>query len=551
MPSGCILREPFRFPSPATDLRMRATRLFVAGLVLAAGAPVLRAQSVDFDAATIQQLSAAMDAGTVTSERLVRLALARIEAYDEKGPRLNAVLTLNAKALEQARTLDAERKATGKRSPLHGIPVVLKDNFDTKDLPTTAGSILLEGSLPPDDAFLVKRLRDAGAVIIAKVNLSEFASGSAFSSLGGQTRNPHDPLRTPSGSSGGTGASIAAAFAVLGLGTDTGGSIRGPAAANGIAGLKPTLGLLSRDGIVPLALSFDTGGPLARHVSDLAVTLGLLTGVDAADTVTRRSEGRFDRDYTKYLDTTALRGARIGVARDFFGQDAEVDWVMEASLAAMRAAGAVTVDVRLPKWLLDAKGEFYSAVRYPEFVVQVEQYLATLAPGYPRTLADMLARSNAIVSPRADGAGPNEVRWNLFKREAASGTLSDAAYTSVRTHGLALVSAALDGVFAANRLDAIVYPTASRRPDLITAPPEPPGGGAASAANLANLAGLPDLIVPAGFTSDRLPVTMSFLGRAFTEGRLLGLGYAFEQRTKARRLPIHTPALTGEKIIVR
>ncbi len=224
---------------------------------------------------------------------------------------------------------------------------------------------------------------------------------------------------------------------------------------------------------------------------------------------------------------------------------------MEASLAAMRAAGAVTVDVRLPKWLLDAKGDFYSAVRYPEFVVQVEQYLATLEPRYPKTLAEMIARSNAIVSPRADGAGPNEVRWNLFKREAASGTLSDAAYTSVRTHGLALVSAALDGVFAANRLDAIVYPTASRRPDLITAPPEPPGGGATSAANLANLAGLPDLIVPAGFTTDRLPVTISFLGRAFTEGRLLGLGYAFEQRTKARRLPMHTPALAGEKLIVR
>ncbi len=531
---------------------MRATtRLFAVVLMLVVWAPVVRAQSVDFDAATIQQLSAALDAGTISSERLVRLALARIDAYDDKGPRLNAVLTLNTKAVEQARALDAERKATGKRSPLHGIPVVLKDNFDTYDLPTTAGSVLLEGSVPPNDAFLVKKLRDAGAVVVAKGNLSEFASGSAFSSLGGQTRNPHDPLRTPSGSSGGTGASIAAAFAVLGLGTDTGGSIRGPAAANGIAGLKPTLGLLSRDGIVPLALSFDTGGPLARHVSDLAVALGVLTGVDAADSVTRRSEGRFERDYTKYLDTTALRGARIGVARDFFGQDAEVDWVMEASLAAMRAAGATTVDVRLPKWLLDAKGEFYSAVRYPEFVVQVEQYLATLKPGYPKTLAEMIARSNTIVSPRADGAGPNEVRWNLFKREAASGTLTDPAYTAVRAHGLALVSAALDGVFAANRLDAIVYPTASRRPDLITAPPEPPGGGAASAANLANLAGLPDLIVPAGFTTDRLPVTISFLGRAFTEGRLLGLGYAFEHRTKARRLPMHTPVLAGEKIVVR
>lgn len=529
----------------------RSTRLLAAVLLLSASAPSARAQAVDFDAASIQQLAAAMDAGTITSERLVRLALARIDAYDDKGPRLNAILTLNPKAVEQARALDAERKTKGKRSPLHGIPIVLKDNFDTYDLPTTAGSILLEGSLPPDDAFLVKKLREAGAVIVAKVNLSEFASGSAFSSLGGQTRNPHDPLRTPSGSSGGTGASIAAAFAVLGLGTDTGGSIRGPATANGIVGLKPTLGLLSRDGIVPLALSFDTGGPLARSVSDIAVALGVMTGVDAADTVTQRSTGKFERDYTRHLDSASLKGARIGVARDFFGQDAEVDWVMEAALATMRAAGATIVDVRLPKWLLDAKGEFYSAVRYPEFTVQIEQYLATLTPGYPRSLAEMIERSNRIVSPRDDGAGPNEVRWNLFKREIASGTLRDARYTAVRLHGLALVTATLDGTFTDQQLDAIVYPTASRRADLITAPPEPPGGGAASAANLANLSGFPDLIVPAGFTTDHLPVGISFLGRAFSEGKLLGLGYAFEQRTKARRLPRHTPALVGEKGVLR
>lgn len=521
----------------------------VIALVVAA-APA-RGQSIDLEAATIQQLAAAMDAGTVTSEQLVRLSLARIDAYDQRGPRLNAVLTRNPKALEQARALDAERRATGKRSALHGVPIVLKDNYDTYDLPTTGGSIMLEGSIPRDDAFVVRKLRDAGAVIIAKVNLSEFASGSAFSSLGGQTRNPHDPLRTPSGSSGGTGAAVAAAFATLGLGTDTGGSIRGPSSMNGIAGLKPTLGLVSRDGIIPLALTFDTGGPMARHVSDIAVALGVLTGVDAADTVTRRSEGKFERDYTRYLEAGALQGARIGVARDFMGHDPDVDWVMEASLASMRAAGATIVDVRLPKWLLDAKGEFYAAVRYPEFTVQIAQYLATLGPGYPRTLAELSERADRIVSPRADGAGPNTVRWNLFKRELASGSLTDPRYTAVLAHGLPLVRTLLDGLFTTQTLDAIVYPTASRRPDLITAPPEPPGGGAASGSNLANLSGFPELIVPAGFTTDRLPVGLSFLGRAFSEGPLLRLGFAFEQRTKARRLPIHTPALPGEKGLLK
>jgi amidase len=533
------------------SLTLAATVTVSVTVSVSVGVSDARAQTVDFASATIAQLADAMQAGTLTSERLVQLSLARIDAYDKRGPRLNTVLALNPKALEQARALDAERKRQGPRSPLHGVPVVLKDNYDTYDMPTTGGSLLLEGSLPPDDAFLVKKLRDAGAVILAKVNLSEFASGSAFSSLGGQTRNPHDPLRTPSGSSGGTGASVAAAFATLGLGTDTGGSIRGPASANGIVGLKPTHGLLSRDGIIPLALSFDTGGPLARSVSDVAIALGVLTGVDPADAATQKSEGKYERDYTRHLDPGALKGARIGVARDFFGQDAEVDWVMEASLSAMRAAGATLVDVRFPKWLLDVKGEFYGAVRYPEFATQIERYLATLKPGSPRTLAEMIERSDRLVSPRADGAGPNEVRWNLFKREIASGSLTEARYTAVQAHGLPLVTAILDGAFAANALDAIVYPTVPRRPELISAPPEPPGGAAATPANLANLSGFPDLIVPAGFTTDRLPVSMSFLGRAFTEGKLLGLGYAFEQRTKARRLPVHTPPLPGETLGAR
>ena len=528
---------------------MRVRRFLIPALATALLLPGLAlAQAVDLDSATIAQLGAAMDAGTLTSERLVQLSLARIEAYDDKGPHLNAVITLNPKALEQARALDAERKAKGKRSPLHGIPIVLKDNFDTFDLPTTGGSLLLEGSVPPDDAFVVKKLRDAGALILAKVNLSEFASGGAFSSLGGQTHNPHDPLRSPSGSSGGTGASIAAGYATLGLGTDTGGSVRGPSTANGIVGLKPTLGLLSRDGIIPLALSFDTGGPMARNVADVAVALGVMTGVDAADAATKASAGRFATDYTAFLTADALTGARIGIARDFMGQDAEVDWVIEAALTAMRAAGATVVDVRFPKWLLDAKGEFYTAVRYPEFPVQIGAYLATLKPGFPKTLAEMIERSDKIASTRSDGAGPNPPRWTLFKREAASGAIDGYRYTAVRDHGLPLVRSALEGVLMSNTLDAMVYPTSSRRPELIAAPPDVPGGGAASGSNLANLSGFPDLIVPAGFTSDRLPVGISFVGPAFSEGKLLGLGYAFEQATKARRRPVHTPALPGEML---
>ncbi len=513
-------------------------------------APALAQRTLPLDAATIADLNAAFDAGTLTSERLVSLCLARIDAYDRRGPDLRAVILVNPKALETARALDAERRTRGRRSPLHGIPVILKDNIDTADLPTTGGSLLLEGSLPPDDAFVVKRLRAAGAVIVAKANLSEFASGAAHSSLGGQMRNPHDPMRSPSGSSGGTGIAIAAVYASVGLGTDTGGSIRGPSTANGIVGLKPTHGLISRDGIIPLALSFDTVGPMARHVADVAVTLGLLVGVDPADPATRKSEGRFETDYTKFLDRDALRGARIGVARDFLGQDGDVDWVVEAAIAAMRRAGATIVDVRFPQWLLDVKGEFYSAIRYPEFKAQVADYLATLGPKFPKTAEQLVERAQEVLTPRPDGAGPNPGRWRLLRREADSVTLDDARYTALRDHALPLVRAIVEGVFDRERLDAIVYPTSPRRPPLLAAPPETPGGGSVSPVNLANLTGFPDLIVPAGFTGDDLPVGLSFLGRAFSEGKLLALGSSFEQATRARRLPAHTPPLPGEAIRV-
>jgi amidase len=507
-------------------------------------------KTVDLDAATIAEVNAAFARGTLTSERLTQMFLARIEAYDRKGPSLRSVIMVNPKALETARAMDAERKAKGPRSPLHGIPIIIKDNVDTADMPTTGGSVLLEGSIPPDDAFVVKKLRAAGAIIIAKANLSEFASGAAHSSLGGQILNPHDLTRSPSGSSGGTGASLAAAFAMAGLGTDTGGSVRGPSTANGIAGLKTTMGLVSRDGVIPLALSFDTVGPMARSVYDVAALLSVLAGVDPADAATKAGEGRGAADYTQSLKADALKGARLGIARDFMGQDGDVDWVMEASLDAMKKQGATIVDVRLPRWLLDAKGEYYNAIRYPEFVIQIADYLKTIDAKYPKSIADLIDRARRVNAPRPDGASPNPGRWSLMVRESGSGTVNDYQYTSVRDHGLPLVRAVLTGVLAAGKLDAIVYPTASRRPAQIAAPAEVPGGAAGSGSNLANLSGFPDLIVPAGFTTDDLPVGISFVGPAFSESRLLALGYAFEQATKARRLPVHTPLGAGESIAV-
>jgi amidase len=524
---------------------------FLILILLVTWCPAIGAKTIDLDSATIADIDAAFEAGTLTAEGLVQLCLARIRSYDRDGPSLHAVMILNPKAIETARELDTERKAKGPRSALHGIPVVLKDNYNTADLPTTGGSVLLEGSIPPADAFVVKRLREAGAIILAKVNMSEFASASPQSSLGGQSLNPHDLRRSPAGSSGGTGVAIAAGYAPLGMGTDTGGSIRGPSTANGIVGLKPTHGLLSRSGIIPLSLTFDTGGPMARSVYDVAVVLGAMTGIDPADSATKKSDGRFSTDYTKDLKTDALKGTRIGIARDFLGADPDVDWVIEASLEAMRKAGATIVDVRFPKWLLDSKLEFYNSIRMPEFSAQIKDYLSTIGQSYPKTIEEMIDRTNRFTGPRSDGAHPNPARWTLFKREASSGSLEDYRYTSVRDYGLPLFRAAVEGLFTTEKLDSIVYPTSPRRPALLTTLPNTaPVSPTASATNIANLTGFPDLIVPAGFTGDNLPVGISFFGLAFSEQKLLSLGYSFEQVTRARRRPVHAPALEGESISV-
>jgi len=314
---------------------------------------------------------------------------------------------------------------------------------------------------------------------------------------------------------------------------------------------------VSRDGIVPLALSFDTAGPMARHVYDVAAALSVIAGVDPADDATRKCEGKVEADYTKFLDAKALSGARLGIARDFMGQDPETDWIVEASLDAMRGAGATFVDVKFPKWLLSSREDFYFTIRHREFRAQIADYLKTLGPGYPKTLDELLARSKTLTSPSAEGAVPNPVRWELMGREEKSGTLEDYDYLAVRDHVLPLMRAMIEGVMSKEKLDAIVYPTSPRRPGRTDEDPNPGAPSSSSPTglssplsptNIANLTGFPDLIVPAGFTGRGLPVGLSFLGAAFSESRLLALGYAFEQATHAIRTPVNAPPLAGENI---
>src|SRR5258708_573086 len=477
------------------------------------------ASGLNIGTATIGELKTAFAGGTLTSEQFVEAYLKRIEAYDKQGPMINAVMTPNPNALAEARALDAERKAGKVRGPLHGVPIVLKDNYDTVDLPTTAGSQLLEGHRPRRDAFVVKKLRDAGVVVLGKVNLSEFAGSggsvsgvtdpalvkagtvpNGFSSAGGQTRNPHDLARGPSGSSGGTGAAVAAVFAQFGLGTDTGGSVRGPSSANGIVGLKPTLGLLSRTGIVPLALSFDTGGPLARSVYDVAAVLGVMTGVDPDDDATKRSEGKFERDYTKYLKTGSLKGARIGIARDFLGKDAGTDRVVEAAIATLTTLGAVVIDpIKYPDYILQSKQGLYNLVVSAEFKAQIADYLKSAEPKYPKTLDEIVIRAN---DPTTGYRSPEKAVALKYTASMAL-DLTDPVYLAAKNEALAATKAAMLALFAQHRLDAIVYPSSPRPATLIKPDGAPPP--ADSPTNLSNESGFQDLIVPAGLPPDELP----------------------------------------------
>ena len=477
---------------------------------------------------SISELSGALEAGEVTSQDLVRLFLNRIDAYDQQGPVLNTVIALNPSATDDAALLDVERATGAVRGPLHGIPVLVKDNYDTANMPTTGGVIGLATSIPPDDAFQVHRLRDAGAVILGKTNMHELARGiTTVSSFAGQTRNPYDPTRNPGGSSGGTGAAVAASFAAVGMGSDTCGSIRIPASHHSLVGLRGTRGLASGDGIIPLSTTQDIGGPLARSVEDLAITLDATVGFDPEDPTTALSQGNIPTTYTAFLDEGALEGARIGVVLSLMGSEGgeqPVRDVIEAAIETLRGLGAELLEVEEPDVTELVEN---ASVIVQEFKFDFDAYLAE-TPGAPvRSLEELVSLGlyHDVVdrglrnSLELDSLNTEDYRERVAKRGEAR--------------------AAVLEILEDKDLDALLYPTIRR-----TARPigqEQPG----SNCGLSSVTGLPAITVPAGFAVDDMPVGLELLARPFAESRLISLAYAFEQATRYRRSPDFTPSLSS------
>ena len=500
-------------------------------------APPLRIDDFELEEKTIADLQRDMVSGRRTAQSIARDYLERIEDMDRKGPALRAVLEINPDAMAIAKSLDEERKSRGTRGPMHGIPVLIKDNIDTHDrMTTTAGSYALEGSIPPQDAFIAKRLRDAGAIILGKTNLSEWAnfrsthSSSGWSGRGGQARNPYVLDRSPCGSSSGSGSAVAANFCTVAVGTETDGSITCPASINGIVGIKPTLGLVSRAGIVPIAHSQDTAGPMTRTVTDAAILLTALAGVDPRDSATTRSRGRSSTDYTRFLDANALKGARIGVPRDkFYGYSDATDKLADQAIALMKSQGAIIIDpANIP-----TAGKFddteYDVLLY-EFKADLNKYLASLGPGARvKSLADIIAYNERDKAREMPYFG-QEIMLQAQKK----GPLTQKKYIDAlaRNHRMSRTEG-IDAVMTKHRLDALIAP--------VTGPAWPidlfngdhfVGGSTTPAA----VAGYPNISVPMGYIAE-LPVGMSFFGRAWSENKLIALAYSYEQASKHRRPP--------------
>ncbi len=506
--------------------------------------PLYHVNSSEWDEATIGQMRSAMLAGRLTAASLARHYLRRIRDLDRRGPMLNSVIELNPDAVAIAQALDRERKARGPRGPLHGIPVLIKDNIATHDkMMTTAGSLALAGSVPPTDAFLVRRLRAAGAVILGKTNLSEWAnfrsshSTSAWSGRGGLTRNPYSLDRNPSGSSSGSGAAASANLCAIAVGTETDGSITSPASYNGLVGIKPTLGLVSRSGIIPIAHSQDTAGPMTRTVTDAAILLGCMAGTDADDPATAAAASKMAPDYTAFLNVAALRGARIGVARKYFGILPAVDKLMEDAIDAMKSHRALISDpADLPSH--GKLGEKEEEVLLCEFKADLNKYLAWLGPSVPvHSLAEIIdfnERNKATEMP-----------WfgqELFLKAQAKGPLTEQSYLDAlaENHRLAREEG-IDAVMDRLHLEALIAPTTgpAQRTDLLWGDRDT--GGCTSPAAMA---GYPHITVPMGLV-DGLPVGLSFFGRAWSEPKLLGLAFAFEQMAQGRKSPRFLASIPG------
>jgi amidase len=498
--------------------------------------------SFKWEEASIADLRAAMDSGKQTASSITQDYLDWIAAVDKKGPAINAIIELSPDALGVAQRLDGQRLLDPPRGPLHGIPVLVKDNLDTHDrMMTTAGSLALLGSVPSQDSFVVQKLREAGAVLLGKTNLSEWAnfrgnsSTSGWSGRGGLTRNPYALDRNPSGSSSGSAAAVAANFCAVAIGTETDGSIISPSTVCGIVGLKPTVGLVSRGGIVPISHSQDTAGPMGRSVRDVAILLGAIVGEDPRDPATKESAGKSHNDYTKFLDADGLRGARIGIARRMFRGRGKASQAIDAAIARMKELGAVLIDpLDIP-----SQGKLGNAeheVLLYEFKHGINTYLASLGPRAPmRSLADLIAFN----AKHAD----EELRYfgqETFIQAQEKGPLTEQTYLDAveRCRRFARKEG-IDAVMDEHRLDAIVAPSGgpAGKTDLIYGDRDV--GGSSS---LAAVAGYPNITVPAGNVMG-LPLGISFFGRAYSEPTLLKLAYAFEQATKARIAPKFLPTL--------
>lgn len=524
------------------NIRSIAAVWVISAISLAAG-------SINLETATILDLQKAYDEG-LTAEKVVEVYLKRIEAYDRAGPKLNSILAVNPNALEIARQLDAERKEKGPRSIMHGVPVLVKDNYDTFDMPTTGGSKALAGSTPRYDAFTVRKLREAGAIIFAKTNLDEFARGATgTSSLGGQVLNPYNLSKIPGGSSGGSGVGVAALFGWVGLGTETGSSIRNPSTKANLVGFSPSEGLVSRQGIIPISITYDRAGPMTRSVTDAAITMSIMAGTDAGDLFTYKSLGHAPTDnYLTALKSDGLKGARIGVLRDLFGTDPQdqpaVDLV-NAAIAKLKEQGAFILDP------VEAGVDLHAVMRETntgsgEYKAALNNYLAARGGDLKvNNLTELIASGGYLgrLKPR-------------YTQDDLVGEMSYNTDYIGRYKGKYAVQKAIHELMDRWSLDVLVYPHETK--PVRTIEEAVPGGGEVPAPisdpargngnRISTVTGMPTITVPAGFNTDGVSVGIEFLGRLYDEATVIRLAYAYEQAAPNRKLPPTTPLLGIETI---